>query len=310
MRRTVFLSLLIAGPAAAGTPLPARFLGGRVIVDVPLTGGRALHMWSDSGGGATIIHRDAAQRLGLDVQPAPPAMIHDDIPPGTLTLVKPLPLSPSPVPPPPVPILVARDGGPTKDWANDTDGNLGQNWWAGHIWTWDYPARRLSLEAPGWQPPKRAHTIPVTFRQGVHFPRIIVTIAGEDIPVLLDTGATTYLTEDAARRIGGARLRATSMITASHIAAWRKAHPDWPVIEQAQVGFGSRMIRVPDVRIAGFEVGPVWFTERPDDNFVKYMSQMTDQPVEGAIGGNAYHSLVMTVDYLHGRAAFVQPRPR
>jgi hypothetical protein len=31
-----------------------------------------------------------------------------------------------------------------------------------------------------------------------------------------------------------------------------------------------------------------------------------DAQVEGAIGGNAFHSLRMTVDYLHGRAAFTR----
>jgi hypothetical protein len=81
------------------------------------------------------------------------------------------------------------------------------------------------------------------------------------------------------------------------------------VIEHAQGGTGARMIEVPDVRIAGFEVGPIWFTERPNKNFREMMSQSMNAPVEGAIGGNAFATLRMTVDYLHGRASFSQEKP-
>ena len=80
------------------------------------------------------------------------------------------------------------------------------------------------------------------------------------------------------------------------------------VIEAAQSGTGARMIRVPDVRVAGIQVGPVWFTERPDRNFTVGMSGDMSGPVEGALGGNAYRDLSMTVDYPNGRAAFSKLR--
>ena len=92
------------------------------------------------------------------------------------------------------------------------------------------------------------------------------------------------------------------------IARWRAAHPDWPVIEAAQSGTSARMIQVPDVRVAGIQVGPVWFTERPDRNFTVGMSGDMSGPVEGALGGNAYRDLSMTVDYPNGRAAFFKLR--
>ena len=125
-----------------------------------------------------------------------------------------------------------------------------------------------------------------------------------ETPVLLDTGATTVLPTEAQKIIGGPKLRAASMIVTEQITQWRKFHPDWPVIEHGQGGTGSLMIRVPDIRIAGYQVGPVWFTSRPNDNFRKDMSSSMSGPVEGAIGGNALHSLKMTVDYVHGYAVF------
>ena len=60
---------------------------------------------------------------------------------------------------------------------------------------------------------------------------------------------------------------------------------------------GMRMIEVPEVSIAGFRVGPVWFTERPDPNFHQYMSQWMDRRVDGALGGNALRFFRVTVDY-------------
>lgn len=124
--------------------------------------------------------------------------------------------------------------------------------------------------------------------------------------MLLDTGATTWLTADAVAALGngGPAVRATSMIKASRIVRWRAEHPTWRVIETAQRGSGARMIEVPNVTIAGIEVGPVWFTERPDANFTSVLSTMMTGPVEGALGGNALRSMRITIDYRHARAWF------
>src|SRR5690606_32623407 len=111
--------------------------------------------------------------------------------------------------------------------------------------------------------------------------------------------ATTMLTPAALGALddSGPAERATSMITDDVFQAWRKAHPEWRVIEKAQAGTGSDMIEVPEVGIAGVTVGPVWFTHRPNANFHAMMSSMMDRQVEGAMGGNAFRHFVMTVDY-------------
>jgi hypothetical protein len=51
-------------------------------------------------------------------------------------------------------------------------------------------------------------------------------------------------------------------------------------------------------------VGPVWFTQRPDRAFREWMSSMTDRPIEGALGGSAFKTTRMILDYPGGRAYF------
>jgi hypothetical protein len=68
------------------------------------------------------------------------------------------------------------------------------------------------------------------------------------------------------------------------------------------------MILVPVVSVTGFSVGPVWFTERPDTNFRKFMSQWMDRRVEGAVGGNVFRFFRLTVDYPAALAYFARIR--
>jgi hypothetical protein len=50
------------------------------------------------------------------------------------------------------------------------------------------------------------------------------------------------------------------------------------MVEKAEDGTGWSMIQVPRINVAGYTVGPVWFTASPDKNFDQWMSQrMTKQ---------------------------------
>ena len=99
--------------------------------------------------------------------------------------------------------------------------------------------------------------------------------------------------------------RATSFITTKVFDSWRAARVDWPVLENAEATTGEAMIRVSQVKIAGFSVGPVWFTRRKDANFHQYMSQWMDKRIEGAVGGNVLRQFRVTVDYPKAEATFV-----
>src|SRR5262249_54140743 len=83
-------------------------------------------------------------------------------------------------------------------------GMLGQERFAGRVWTFDYPGRRLLLRAPGDLP---KHKEPQRVRLGfkaddagkrlLNFPRLQVEIDGEQLDLLFDTGATTKLSATA-----------------------------------------------------------------------------------------------------------------
>lgn len=77
-------------------------------------------------------------------------------------------------------------------------------------------------------------------KNALNFPRVPVTIDGETLDLLFDTGAASF-------------------IAASAFEKWRAKHPNWRVIERAENGSGEAMIEVPQVTIAGYTArrGPV-----------------------------------------------------
>lgn len=194
------------------------------------------------------------------------------------------------------------------------DGMLGQAWFANRIWTFDYPKKTLLLwnNAPNLIENESTHKVKLGFRvsgngkRALNYPRIQVEIDGEILELLFDTGATTFLTKQALDKLatGGAAERATSFITDSTFEKWRRKHPKWRIIEKAESTTGEAMIEVPEITIAGYRVGPIWFTRRADKNFHEYMSKFMDKKVEGAIGGNALRYFRITVDYPNATAVF------
>jgi hypothetical protein len=296
-----------AAPSPAGVPIAATFDADRVAVDMPAPDGRRpLHLFTDSGGGSLILSKEAAARLGLKLNPVTDPESLAELGHGTAAArATPFMKRRWPGLPAQAELLVVPDFQSLLAWPSRDDGMLGQSWFGGHSWTWDYPGRRLTLRPPHWRPAAAATPLAVSFKTGAdgrrvsNFPRMTIRVDGEELPMLFDTGATTFLTDPALQAIadGQPALRATSMIAQVVFERWRSKHPDWKVIEDGQAGTHSRMIEVPSVEIAGHATGPVWFTERPDKNFHEYMSSMMSGMVEGAIGGNAFHSLIITIDY-------------
>src|SRR5262249_18478102 len=119
-------------------------------------------------------------------------------------------------------------------------GFLGQGWFAGRVWTFDYPARRLFLRSPGDLPALAPeHRVALGFQTGPdgrrtsQFARLpAVEIAGETLDFLFDTGATTFLTDAALQTLNDGRPgeRAASFVTTSSFARWHRQHPDWRVV--------------------------------------------------------------------------------
>ena len=194
-----------------------------------------------------------------------------------------------------------------------SDGFLGSRWFAGRIWEIDYPAAALKV-LQKWHPGKNNACIELGFRSGadgkrnLNFPRVVVTVDGEPLDMLLDTGATAQLSRTSAQEFSAFAVTkiGTSYVSKTIFDRWVAHHPEWKVIENAETvtGRSEPMIRVADITVAGEKVGPVWFAQRPDANFRDFMSRMTDKPVVGAVGGSALKYFRVILDYPGGSACF------
>jgi hypothetical protein len=78
-------------------------------------------------------------------------------------------------------------------------------------------------------------------------------------------------------------------------------------MSNAEEGSHADMIEVPEISVCHISVGPVWFTSRADQTFSKYMSQWTDLPIVGALGGSSLHFFRVTADYPNRRVTFERP---
>jgi hypothetical protein len=293
--------------------LPVAYEEDRFYVRPVTAEGVALRFYTDTGGGLFIL-RDAAERLRLPLTNAggegKEAFYLTSLPAFQPAATIPPPLSRTGRLPVYAPTPKEREQGLSLG-----DGMLGQEWFAGRVWTFDYPGKKLWLRAPGDLPKhKPQQRVTLGFKTDeagkrlLDFPRLSVTIDGEALDLLFDTGATARLspTAQAALRDGRAAERAVSFITTSVFERWRKAHPDWRVVENADLPLNEPLIEAPRVTIAGYTVGPVWFARRADKNFHEFMAQFMDKRVEGALGGNALRHFRVTVDYPNAVAIFLR----
>lgn len=302
--------------SAPVTHVPADFVADRIFVRPVLSDGRALRLFTDSGGGTQFLFADSAKRIGLSIEdvalegepsrfasipewragahiPAPLA-IHQHSKLQTSYLV------------------LDRTGEGQLLFPPDVDGFLGQGWFGGRVWTFDYVDKSVWLHDDGTVPDHTAEQeipahLPIADDglPSVHFACIAVEVEGESLDLLFDTGAT-LLTAPASGALDvlgpGPDARGTSFITKTVFDGWHQRHPDWRIVEGAERGTGMSIIEVPRLRIAAEEVGPVWFTMRPDTSFHDFMSGMMDARVEGALGGSAFRYLRVTMDYPRQRA--------
>lgn len=313
-----FVSLLLLGiliPFHAvtaqntGTEIPTQFQDNRIFVTPVTITGDTLQFYTDTGGGRNIIWPEAAQQLELKTKKL---QMHGD----TITLAN-LPsfLPEASLPLPSTPplgnqFLVAS---PPDHVFFGRTGFLGSSWFSGRIWEFDYSGKRLTaIPEVEWAKHAPQHTVRLGFQTdstGQHttyFPRIPIQVDGESIDMLFDTGATVPLGQNAAKELGK-DIRAQiggSFIIDSLFTLWHRRHPKWKVIQHAEKYSEMPMIRVPEIKIAGYTVGPVWFTQRADVNFIKGMSRWMDKTIYGAVGGSALQYFRIIIDYPNEKAVF------
>jgi hypothetical protein len=136
-----------------------------------------------------------------------------------------------------------------------------------------------------------------------------VVIDGDTLALQFDTGATVWLSADALAHVGDG---GPSERSSSHLSNWvftelRAKHPDWPVIEHADLWAGLSLIRVPSVTVAGFDIGPTWFSvlkgpaTRPN---IPATAPGPERRRGGTIGGSLLRHFTVTVDYPRAIAWF------
>jgi len=192
---------------AGDLEIPTRYEGDRFWAEPVTVWGIKLHLLTDTGGGL-FLARSLVQR----------GVIHPSSLPG-ITVARLPAFDPQTWIPEPT-------GG--EKWISvkdsDGDGMLGQRWFAGGVWTFDYPNRKLILHADGFTPTPAMlrHAMPLGFKSqfGVrtaNHPRFVVEIDGEPVQALFDTGATVWLSPAALSVINdnGPSERATSFVTAA-----------------------------------------------------------------------------------------------
>ena len=280
--------------------LPAVVEDDRFFLNAKTAGGGELRMVLDSAGGMFLTKR-ATTRLKLEVT-------RRETPDGDVDTVTFPQFDDARIPRPSGRVFPVIDDEPLAG----VDGMFGAPWFAGRAFTFDYAGKRLWLRAPGDLPTgPRAHRIALGLRRdedaGAPFARIEVKVDGATLDMLFDTGATITLSDAAKQQLGGtASDRAASFVIETLFARWHAAHPEWRIIEAADRAFEhAPMIEVPKLIVAGFEVGPVWFTRRPDRTFREVMARLTDKPTDGAIGGSALRQFRrVTVDWATAAAVF------
>lgn len=297
--------------------IPTRYAAHRFVA-TPVTADNAtLSLFTDSAGGL-FLYADTAEQLKLSIVTLPQKENGEAVRIVGLPNFK----SGAMIPPPLGSLFEMRLFVFPRRAASDHgeidrgDGMLGQQWFAGRVWTFDYPKQVLLWRAAGDLPPHdKSHEVKLGFKtngvgkRAANFARIPIEIDGETIDFVLDTGATNILSEEVLKQIndGGPAERAASFLARSVFEKWHKKHPEWRALENIKTLTGNAMIEVPSITIAGYKIGPVWFTVQPDAAFHSYMAQWMDKPTEGAIGGSALHYLRMTVDWPNAIAVFEQP---
>lgn len=303
----LFASLSLA---ASSQVIPTRYEAGHFYAVPQTASGRSMRLMVDTGGGgvAGMYWISAATNARLHL-----SLAHCEVDGRSLTVATP----PAYVPGRGLPGSIGPCHGSLliNPGRFPVDGQMGASYLGTRVWTFDYPQRQLRVEGDHWHPGRAAHSLPLGFQRDgkgkvlQHFPRIVVHVDGRPLDMLLDTGATARPTAQGKAAAGTATvdgMGVTSYITTSTFERWHKAHPEWPLVQTGDdlfaPRFTARLIRVPQLEIGAWSVGPVWFTERPDAGFHDVLDAIMDRPPAGAIGGNVLAHFSLTLDYPHAMA--------
>ncbi|MEM9051875.1 MAG: hypothetical protein AAGC47_07485, partial [Bacteroidota bacterium] len=193
-----------------------------------------------------------------------------------------------------------------KDKSATEDGMLGREWFAQKVWNFDYQNQKLSWSEEGSSEKNPNGEVPIYFKEDSlgnhvnHLPRIVISIDGDSIPLLLDSGAQAFLSDEAQSTLNLDEKVAISFINESTFLKWKNQHPDWTVIHNGDESFRKKedIIIVPVIEVGMRKIGPVSFAKRENHNFRNMSILFMDEQIVGALGGNALSLLNnIMIDY-------------
>jgi hypothetical protein len=241
----------------------------RPFIDVTLGADRVASAWLDTGGGPLIVGSRLADGLGLvefddvvDGQPMRRVDLRDLAVAGSPLLT--------------APYVARRSDADLIAAGFDAELFIPAHVLAAHTVVFDYPARRFELHAPG-DATGRGEAVPCPFRRRPGWPAVHARIGPNEVPMLLDTGASCcMLSLPEFERVTAAlppERKATGAVGIANMSggAW-----------EATVAIA----RVPMLAVGPLEVPEAVLVARPQGNFERMMSSGTSIPVVGAISGN------------------------
>jgi hypothetical protein len=300
-----FLLISLSAKSEICTKTPADFDDNRIYMKIK-NGKESFRFYTDSGGGLyPFVYNDVAAKLGMKIEKT---VVDGDFKLGRSSFPESLSQQ--------IPVAPEWQGNVKvftfdingKDEASESrfflgDGFFGASFFKDKIWNFDYPKKELSY-CDAVPILKNYSSLKMTFKKEgtlriTHQPRIEIEVSGSRISVLFDTGATSLYSKEAADNLKLAKpFTASSFIRASVAAKWIKQNPKWKFIKGGEkFAGGGDLVEVPLVKVAGIEVGPVWFATRNDKIYDKYSKDVMDSNIDGAVGGNLFRYFEIIADY-------------
>lgn len=258
----------------------------RPYVDLTATGpnGRPVHarFYLDTGGGAIILSKNLATRLGLKPEGAPSHeegvdLVATRTPAIRIGGMRVNLLEPA--------TAIDLDAPETLD-GNDAQGMLPMRMLARYHIVFDYPQRQFTVAREGQLQP---HGVPVqTFIGDSWMPVVTFSVDGIPHNFLLDTGARYCI------------------MSIALLDQWQTKHADWPHVRGAYgsanmllgpMDTKSSMLRVGPMQWGPFRLVGVGAVSRPANVYEKWMSQVVGHSIQGSIGGNVLRSFRVDIDY-------------
>jgi hypothetical protein len=276
----------------AAAAITSSFVGNAVFV-IPSSAQPALKLRLDTGG-YDLVNAAAARRARLEEGKA--HLTSGDrstfaLPPSSLSADA---------------LLQARDGALESTFVEPVDGTLSLGRFMTQPLTIDFPRKTVALGESHRGGDRVAMTVGVGPRPA---PGLVpaasalvpVTVGGERVMMLLDTGADVAIDAANRRRFDDASAtRSLPLISKALFDRLHAGHPDWTVVtgaaRMAETKDGVTLLRIPDFAIGTHRAPPTWFAVRADAATYATLTRMFSTKVEGDLGGEAFRAWRITID--------------